>query len=203
MRKQKLAVVVVLLAALLGLQVFWLRHQRVESSAVRYVPLNDGVRVRRLALANASAHSQSLALDGAPVTVLLAFRATCRYCERALPAWQSLLRLATRSHTWLRLYGVSSDPEGVARTWLADRGLSTLPVLRPEPDATNHIASSITGRTPWYFIFDSVGTLVSQGYGANVMTALASIRCQDEGAQSRDSAGQRNTLTPEGLSCVK
>jgi hypothetical protein len=86
--------IVSLLVTLMVLQAGRLVHELARKPAARFTPMATGAQPRSLGMVDAMGNGQrELRLDGARLTVLVAFRSTCRYCDRALPAWKALARI--------------------------------------------------------------------------------------------------------------
>lgn len=171
--------IVSLLVTLMVLQAGRLVHELARKPAARFTPMATGAQPRSLGMVDAMGNGQrELRLDGARLTVLVAFRSTCRYCDRALPAWKALARIVGQRHPDIAVFAVSDEPAPVATAWLRDRGLTELPFRRIRLESNESAERSITGRTPWYFIFDSSGTLRRQGYGGDVVNGIRQERCR-------------------------
>lgn len=171
-----------LLVVLLAVQVGMLASRsRASVPRSQYVPLELGARLSSVRFESPVG---PLTADDAAIderyTVLLAFKSTCRYCERAVPAWRQLdLVSDSLQRAGVRVRKISSESLPVANRWLADHALLAQNSVRIADAVPGSIGHSLTGRTPWYFVFDSAGTLIAQGYGGEALAAVARLPAVD------------------------
>lgn len=109
--------------------------------------------------------------DG-PWTLVLAFSASCQWCDSVAPAWEAL---TTSRLPGLRLVGVTQDDSTVAAGYLAAhrwRFDALLAGADPDPGSPG---GQLTARTPWFYLFDSGGTLQRTGHGASAAEAVKAL----------------------------
>lgn len=118
---------------------------------------------------------QSLApVDSAGVdwTLVMAFSASCQWCDSVAPAWEALT--ASR-RPGLRLVGVTQDEPAVAAGYVAAHRWqfdALLPAADADPGAPG---GQLTARTPWFYLFDPTGTLRRSGHGASAGVAVEDL----------------------------
>jgi hypothetical protein len=102
-------------------------------------------------------------------TLVMAFSASCQWCDSVAPAWEALT-IARRPG--LRLVGVTQDDSAVAAGYAAAhrwRFDTLLAGADPDPGSPG---GQLTARTPWFYLFDSRGTLRRSGHGASAGVAV-------------------------------
>lgn len=111
--------------------------------------------------------------DGKPI-VLLVFSAQCAHCIEIAPHWRAWLEENGRS--W-NVKAVTRDSTSEGERFLRQHGLpaDVLPGQR-----LGSLRQSLTSRTPWVYITDREGRVLTEGHGARLpelsRTALTSMQ---------------------------
>jgi hypothetical protein len=109
---------------------------------------------------------------GVAWTLVMAFSASCQWCDSVAPAWEAL---TISRRPGLRLVGVTQDDPAVAAGYVAAhrwRFDALLAGADPDPGAPG---GQLTARTPWFYLFDSSGTLRRSGHGASAGVAVEEL----------------------------
>jgi peroxiredoxin len=121
--------------------------------------------------------------DGRP-TVVLGFKSTCPFCEKAAPVWRDWLR----SPHGAEVVAVSREPMDTARAY-RDRHGWRVQVLSVEGADRYTPERLLVARIPWVAIFDSRGVLrmfEPGGSLARTDSALARIAADGVGHSSKE-----------------
>lgn len=98
-------------------------------------------------------------------TVLLAFSPTCAWCDSVAPLWKRWSRdTGVRAH----VVGVASGDPLAARRYTHAHGWRLAELLVVDNVVTGSLGRQITRKTPWFFLFDSTGTLRYSGHGNEI-----------------------------------
>lgn len=116
-----------------------------------------------------------LATDTGAVTVLYVFHPSCVHCHAVAPMWAD--HFSADNQPVVRRVAVTNDvvESGVAYAERFGWEVEVLSVQDMKPGSREH---SLLSRTPWVFVFDSVGVLRYQGHGSRLdqmMRAISTI----------------------------
>jgi hypothetical protein len=151
-----------LLALLAAIQLAMLLHRQQAGLAASGRWLVAGDDVAGLRLQDASGKSLGLPL-GQP-TALLVFDPACAHSAVAGPTWAEWTRSAG-GH--VRVLAVSAGGADAAVAFAEDQGWEA-PVLTVRSGAADRLGDALTRRTPWVFVLDERGVIVSEGHGSRV-----------------------------------
>lgn len=109
--------------------------------------------------------------DG-PWTLVLAFSATCQWCDSVAPAWEALTRTPPPG---VRIAGVTRDLMSVAEAYLGAHGWRVHTLLAAADSLPGTAGAELTSRTPWFYLFDRGGMLRRTGHGASAAEAVQEL----------------------------
>jgi len=115
-----------------------------------------------------------LATDAGTVTVLYVFHPSCAHCHAVAPKWADHFTADNDEEPVLRRVAVTNDvvDSGVAYAERFGWEIDVLSVQGMEPGSREH---SLLSRTPWVFVFDSIGVLRYQGHGSRLDQMMQAI----------------------------
>ncbi len=165
-RKDKLILTLTLLAVV-QLLVFGLRLRPGVESSEYWPQVGDtlsGLTVQR------SSGADVPLIQGDP-TVLLVFHSRCAHCADVAPIWADWIR--SSEPEW-DVLAVSSEPLDSAQVYARQQGW---PVEVGVVDASlaRGPAQALTGRTPWIFVIDRAGVILSEGHGGRISELTAGV----------------------------
>ncbi|MCY3923372.1 MAG: hypothetical protein OXG27_13410 [Chloroflexi bacterium] len=104
------------------------------------------------------------ATDAGIATVLYVFHPDCVHCHAVAPEWAEHLSADHTNRPKVRRIAVTNDSVGAAAAY-AERFGWDVDVLSVEKLTPADREFSLFFRTPWVFVFDSVGVLRFEGHG--------------------------------------
>lgn len=118
-----------------------------------------------------------LATDSSIATVLYVFHPDCVHCHPVAPEWAKRFSADRNNGSAVRSVAVTSDSIEPAVAY-AERFGWTVDVLSVQELAPQSREYSLVSRTPWVFVFDSIGVLRYEGHGSrldNMMKAITAL----------------------------
>lgn len=164
-----LLVLLVLQATLLA--AFWSRRAAVQAAAWPTERFLVGASFGTLDIGAASRLEVGGTPDG-PWTLVLAFSATCQWCDSVAPAWEALTHSPPPG---VRIAGVTRDLRPVAEAYLGAHGWRVHTLLAAADSIPGTAGAELTSRTPWFYLFDHDGMLRRTGHGAFAAEAVKAL----------------------------
>jgi hypothetical protein len=175
-RSRSANVVVLGLAALALGQGFFLIRKGTTSAQDMVHGLQVGADLSALVAVRESGEPPDLS-NGQP-TLLLAFDSECSHSEAVTDLWRSLTE---SRHEELRIVLLSPEPLETAKTYAIAHGWSG-EVWAVDSALTGSLGFALTQRTPWAFLLNGNGVLVSDGHGSEAMGMIGAPTHQTLGA---------------------
>lgn len=100
--------------------------------------------------------------------VLLVFHSECGHCRRVAPDWKAWMSSGGGA---AQAVALSPEPPSVAGAYAEEHGWD-VPVWTVDAARLGGRAHALTSRTPWVFVLDARGVVVSEGHGTQ-LTRLA------------------------------
>ena len=139
-----------------------------------------------------------LAGDAGVVTVLYAFHPECVHSHTLAPKWAEHFSADSDSESIVRRIAVTNDSaeSGLAYAERFDWKIDVLSVQQLTPPG---LESSLLSRTPWVFVFDSVGVLRFEGHGNQLEPLMQVVRELHTAANDVNPWAKESKLTPSPL----
>lgn len=106
---------------------------------------------------------------GGQWTLVLAFSASCQWCDSVAPSWEALTSVPPAG---VRMVGVSQDAAEVAHNYALAHRWHFHAVHGALDSAPGSLPAQLTSRTPWFYLFDADGILRRTGHGAAAARSL-------------------------------
>lgn len=110
---------------------------------------------------------------GAPsqgrATVILVFHSRCVHCAEVAPLWADWIRDV--GSDW-DVFAVSSEPLGSAEAYAKEQAWP-VEVAVVDASQARGAAQAFTARTPWVFVVDRDGVILSEGHGGRIAELTA------------------------------
>lgn len=116
------------------------------------------------------ASDESIDLTGRQ-TALLAFSASCHFCDSVAPRWSQWIN-ERAPNARPKVLGITRDPPSLARAYLSDYGIQ-IPIISLYR-ISDRESRGLTGRTPWITVFNRRGVLRHSVHGSRI-TLLDSL----------------------------
>ena len=113
----------------------------------------------------------ALLMQGGP-TVLLVFHSRCVHCADVAPLWADWIR---RIGSGWDVLAVSSEPLDSAQAFVKKQGWP-VEVAVVDVSLARGPARALTGRTPWVFVVDRAGMILSEGHGGRISELTAGVK---------------------------
>lgn len=106
-----------------------------------------------------------LGRNGPSWSVLLAYSPTCAWCDSVAPLWKRWIR---DTRVRVHVVGVASGDPLAARRYAHAHEWRLAELLVVDSAVTGGLGRQLTRKTPWFFLFDSTGTLRYSGHGNEI-----------------------------------
>ena len=104
-------------------------------------------------------------------TVLLVFQSRCGHCAEVAPLWADWIRDVGSDWDVLAL---SSEPLESAEAFAKQQGWP-VEVAVVDASMARGPAHALTARTPWVFVVDRGGVILSEGHGSRIAELTSSV----------------------------
>ena len=166
-------VIGLILLAFLQLLAMGFRLRPGAGSSDRWPTVGDtlsGIPFRQL-------HSPEGGQSQGGATLILVFHSRCGHCSEVAPLWAGWI---TETGSDWDVFAVSAEPLDSAEAFAKKQGW---PVEIAGVDAS--LAHALTARTPWVYVVDEGGVVLSEGYGGRIAEITEGLGIRRSGVSGR------------------